>query len=320
MRGFSSGVSSMSASPFQTTLKPFLEVASPVAPSELSERRPLEDVPFESTIENFPIPAEKERERSQPQVSWFARFFASRTARNRREEVLENELRDLRASYAALLHSTEDIRERLDAEEESRQTVQRALSPFPAAVAGLENIRTRQEEAGEILLNIRERMETTADRDEEVMASLGFLNGGVKDLQSGVTQVSEVVQEVAQGQSEMSASLGSLGTGFTEKLEEVKSSTEAAQKSSERVEQSTGDVLEVLKKMEVNHQRGLWIFASLIGILFVVLVCFAAKLSQVAVTTEPIKTSPKVESAPVSLDSQTASDSGAVILENEFQF
>lgn len=310
----------MSASPFRTTLKPFLEVASPVAPSELSESRPLEDIPFESRIENFPVPVAKKRERSQPKVTWLTRLFASRTARTRREEVLENELRDLRASYAGLLHSTDDIRDRLDADEESRQTVQRALSPFPAAVAGLESIRTRQEEAGEILLNIRERMATTADRDEEVMTSLGFLKGGVKDLQNGVTQVSEVVHEVAQGQSKMSASLGDLGTGFTEKLEAVKSSTEAAQKSSERVEQSTSDVLEVLKKMEVTQQRGLWIFASLIGVLFVVLICFAAKLSQVPVASEPPAASPVEGEEQISLDPQTASDSGAVVLENEFQF
>lgn len=311
----------MSASPFRTTLKPFLEVASPVAPSVLSEARPLEDVPFASSIEEFPQPIERKREKSLPSVGLLTRLFGNRAGRTRREEMLENELRDLRASYAGLLHTTEDIRERLDEEQESRQTVQRALSPFPAAVAGLESIRTRQEEAGEILLNIRERLQTTADRDEEVMTSLGFLNGGVEELQSGVSKVSEVVKEVAHGQTEMSASLGNLGSGMTEQLAEMRSSSDAARKSSERVEQSTGDVLQVLKKLEASHQRGLWIFASLVGVLALVLICFAAKLGSVTAPAAPAGTSSSANGTSLTVPtSEVVTDSSTVVLEEDYQF
>lgn len=199
----------MSVSPFRTTTGPFVEVPVPVTSTSLSDaKKDLEDVPFEADIHEFPIPERDEVRIAKPQSrGWLNRLFTSRSDRRLREEMLEAELQDLRASYAGLLHSTEDIRERMDMESESRQSVTKALSPFPAAVAGIEKLQSRQEEASEILTTIRERLDTSSDRDQSLLSAMdsiyggvGELNAGVDAVHVGVDKVGEAVSIIAEGQ------------------------------------------------------------------------------------------------------------------------
>ena len=83
-------------------------------------KKDLEDVPFEAEIHEFPAPRAVELNVRQSRASgvrsrhWFNRIFSGRAERRLREEMLEAELQDLRASYAGLLHSTEDIREQFE--------------------------------------------------------------------------------------------------------------------------------------------------------------------------------------------------------------
>ena len=141
----------MSSSPFRTTTGSFIEVPVPVTPASLLDaKKDLEDVPFDADVHEFPSTEEAPEESSSPASGWrgfMNRLFSGKSERRLREEMLSAELQDLRASYAGLLHSTEDIRERMELEKESSQTVVKALSPFPAAVAGIEKLQTRQEEA-----------------------------------------------------------------------------------------------------------------------------------------------------------------------------
>lgn len=303
----------MSASPFRTTPAPFLETPLPTPRVVEHGLRPLEDVPFgdlrgeedDPKEAKFKPDSEAPLETGRP-TSFFGRLMNRRRARYRREQMLEQELQDLRASYAGLLHATNDIRERFDIETESRQSVQKALSPFPAAVLGIEAIQTRQEEAGEILLNIRERLVTTADRDEEVMASLGFLTEGVNSIQSGVGKVDERIGSLAEGQAATTESLGNLGTQIESRLEEVKLVT---RESGERFEQSSEDVLNALRKIEASSQRGLWIFASLLGAIVVALICFAAAMGQMkSEPATPLPTTPAAQESASGVSTDVSTD------------
>ncbi|MGJ8723113.1 MAG: hypothetical protein ACSHYB_01035 [Roseibacillus sp.] len=317
----------MSASPFRTTTGPFIEVPVPVAPSSLSEaKRDLEDVPFEADIHEFPA-----REQSQfstaPKANrhgWLSRLFAGRAERRLREEMLKAELQDLRASYAGLLHSTEDIREQFEAEKEERKGVAKALSPFPAAVAGIENLQTRQEEAGEILSTIRERLDSTVNRDESLLSAMDSVHGGVGKLQTevgavnvGVEKVTEVVSGIAEGQIEVGASIENFDKKMELRFEEAATS---AQVNVERMEQSGDEVLQVLRQMERNSQRGLWIFASLLAILFVALICFSANVNRLtsSAVVEPV--SAPVTAPAVVEESLIPSEPVAQVLEDDFEF
>ena len=198
--------------------------------------------------------------------------------------MLTTELQDLRASYAGLLLSTETIRERLNAEEESRQDVAKALTPFPAAFAEIENLHTRQEEASEILTTIKQRVEVTADREKSLLTTMDSVHGGVGKLQSGMDGVYSEVKDISVAVSEMSTvqasartSLQDFGKRMDTKFEEA---AETARENSQRLENSSEDVVQVLQKMERNSQRSLWVFAIVLAILFIALVSFSAKLSQ----------------------------------------
>ena len=240
--------------------------------------------------------------------------------------MLEAELRDLRASYAGLLHSTEDIREQFELEKESRESVTKALSPFPSAVAGIETLQTRQEEAGVILGTIRERLSKTADREESLLSSMDSIHGGFGKLQSkvgavhlGVEKVTETVSGIAEGQVEVGTNLGKFDKKMDLRFEEA---AKSAQANAERLEQSGDEVLQVLRQMERNSQRGLWIFASVIAVLFIALICFSAKMSQL--TAESAE-APEAIAAPaiatdLSQDTLVATDPVAQVLEDDFQF
>lgn len=198
--------------------------------------------------------------------------------------MLTTELQDLRASYAGLLLSTEAIRERFNAEEESRQDVAKALTPFPAAFAEIENLHTRQEEASEILTTIKQRVEVTADREKSLLTTMDSVHGGVGKLQSGMDGVYSEVKDISVAVSEMSTvqasartSLQDFGKRMDTKFEEA---AETARENSQRLENSSEDVVQVLQKMERNSQRSLWVFAIVLAILFIALVSFSAKLSQ----------------------------------------
>lgn len=311
-------VNFMSASPFRTTTEPFIEVPVPVTPSSLQEmKRSLEDVPFVADIHAFPAPelAYEREERSQSIArpkNWFQKLLRRRSERRMREEQLAAELQDLRASYAGLLHSTEDMRERFELETESRHSVAKALTPFPAAVAGIERLQTRQEEASEILSSIRERISGTAERDEALLSTMDTIHGGVSVVQSGVEKVTEAVAGLAKTQLTAVASVGDLGDKMDARFEEA---AEAAKKNAERLEQSSDDVLLVLRQMERNSQRGLWIFASLLAVLFIALICFSAKMSKMGMTSEA--TAP-VDSVPE--DVYAASDLDHQVLVDEMEF
>ena len=321
----------MSVSPFRTTPGPFVEVPVPVDSSSLPDaKKDLEDVPFEADIHEFPAPEQSSsvstaRPKGARGRHWFNRIFSGRAERRLREEMLEAELQDLRASYAGLLHSTVDIREQFEQEKESRQIVAKALSPFPAAVAGIENLQTRQEEAGEILSTIRERLNTTSSREEEMLSSMDSIHGGVGKLQTevgtvslGMVKVTESVSGIAQGQVEVSSSLGHIDEKMDLRFEEA---AKSAKSNAERVEKSGDEVLQVLRKVERNSQRGLWVFATLLAILFIALICFSAKMSQL--TSEAVSEPEAVVSGPVvaqeSLVSTTA-EPAAEVLVDDFEF
>ena len=322
----------MSVSPFRTTSGPFVEVPAPVTSSSHSDaRKELEDVPFDADIHEFPAPDQQESAR-EPEArrvgrqGWFNRLFSGRSERRLREEMLEAELRDLRASYAGLLHSTEDLREQVELDKESRESVTKALSPFPSAVAGIEDIQTRQEEAGEILGSIRERLATTSSREESLLSSMDSIHGGFGKLQTemgsvnlGVGKMTKAVSGIAEGQAEASAHLGR----FSEKIElRFKEAARSAQANAERVEQSGDEVLQVLRQVERNSQRGLWIFATLLAVLFIGLICFAAKLSQFTseAVVEP-EGLPALEAVATPMDdSLVATDPVAQVSEDDFEF
>ncbi|GHC48911.1 hypothetical protein [Roseibacillus persicicus] len=313
----------MSASPFRTTTESFIEAPVPVTPSSLQEmKKNLEDVPFEAGVHDFPTPEmafERERD-SEPfarSKNWFHKLFKGRAERRMREEQLAAELQDLRASYAGLLHSTEDIRDRFELETESRHNVAKALSPFPAAVAGIERLQTRQEEASEILTSIRERIGSTVERDQKMLTSMDAIHGGVNVVQSGVEKVNQAVAGLAENQMTAVASVGDLGSRMDAHFEKV---AEAAKQNTERLEQSSDDVLTVLRQMERNSQRGLWIFATLLAVLFVALVCFSAKMSQLEATQTEIPSAGVATGTPSESESYAASDSDAQVLVDEFEF
>lgn len=313
----------MSASPFRTTTGPFIEVPVPVAPSSLSDaKKDLEDVPFKADIHEFPAQEQSQFASGSKahRHGWFSRLFAGRAERRLREEMLEAELQDLRASYAGLLHSTEDIREQFELEKEERQGVTKALSPFPAAVAGIENLQTRQEEAGEILSTIRERLDSKVNRDESLLSSMDSIHGGVGKLQSevgtvniGVEKVAAVVSGIAEGQAEVNANLGDFDEKLDLRFEEAATS---AQVNAKRMEQSGDEVLQVLRQMERNSQRGLWIFASLLVILFIALICFSSNVNRLtsAAVSAPTETPAVVE------DPLVSSKPVAQVLQDDFEF
>ena len=321
----------MSSSPFRTTTGPFVEVPVPVAPASLSDaKKALEDVPFDADIHEFPAMEKPQKKASytpvKPISSWrlfLNRLFSGKAERRLREEMLSAELQDLRASYAGLLHSTEDIRERMELEKENTRTVAKALSPFPAAVAGIEKLHTRQEEATEVLSSIRHRLDTTSDREESLLSSMDSIHGGFGKLQaevgsihSGVSQTAEGISEIAANQLTASVSLGDFGEKMETRFEEA---AELAHKNSKRIEQSNDDVLLVLRQMERNSQRGLWIFASLLAILFVTLICFSAKMSQLGVS-QAVAPSSMVEEPVSSEDSYVSSEPAAQVLVDELEF
>jgi uncharacterized protein YoxC len=320
----------MSASPFRTTTGPFIEVPVPVAPDSLSDaKKDLEDVPFDAAADIHEFPSSERLPTSSPTATrrkpgFFSRLFSGRADRRLREEMLAAELQDLRASYAGLLHSTDDIRERIELEKESRQSVTKALSPFPAAVAGIEKLQTRQEEASEILGTIRERLDDTSDREETLLKSMDSIHGGVGELQvdvsavhSDVKQVTASVSDLLSGQVSASASLGDFGEKMEMRFEEA---AKAAQQNADRLGQSSDDVLQVLRQMERTSQRGVWIFAGLIAVLFFALIGFSAKMSQlssVVVPSEPsvLPTTSAVSTTSASTDANAAENESLVTSE-----
>ena len=319
----------MSASPFRSTSGPFIEVPVPVTPDSLHDaKKDLEDIPFEAAdIHEFPGSeqvAKPSSSKASKRDNWVSRLFSGRAERRLREEKLTTELQDLRASYAGLLHSTEDIRERMELERDNHKTVTKALSPFPAAVAGIEKLQTRQEEASEILSNIRERLDKTADRDETMLKSMDSIHGGVGELQTevgavhvDVKEVTASVSEIMAGQLSASASLGEFGEKMDFHFEEA---AKTAQENVERIGQSSDDVLQVLRQMERNSQRGVWIFAGLIAILFFALIGFSAKMTQLssAFSAQPA-VQPTVEAITQEEDLVVV-EPAAEVLVDEFEF
>lgn len=286
----------MSASPFRATSGPFVEVPVPVSPDSLPKvSKDLEDVPFASDLRQYPSGENSTGEASQapvrraPAAFWntlISRLFSARAERRLREEMLSAELQDLRASYAGLLHSTEDIRDQMEAEKESQQTVAKALSPFPAAFAGIEKLRNRQEEASEVLVSIKDRLDTSSDRDKSLLGSMDSIGGGVDQLQSEVRTIQTSVSQVSEGLSELAACQLNASTSlsnFDNKLEDhFEEAAEVARNNAKSAKESSDDVLQMLRQMERNSQRGLWVFASLVAVLFIVLVCLSAKMSQLS--------------------------------------
>ena len=323
----------MSASPFRTTSGPFVEVPAPVVPASSSEaKKDLEDVPFDADIHEFPSAEEQEvsPEPTPPKTrrhGLFNRLFAGRSERRLREEMLEAELRDLRASYAGLLHSTEDIREQIVQNKEDRENFNNALSPFPSAAAGIESLQTRQEEASEILTSIRDRVTLTGDREDSLYTTMDSVHGGVGKLQSqvgavnvGVEVVTQTVFGIVEEQGEVKENL----SNFDEKVERrFKEAALTAQANAERVEQSGDEVLQVLRQVERTSQRGLWIFATVLAVLFIALICFSAKMSQLTseVIEEPAaaEVSAEVVATPAE-DSLVAAEPVAQVLNDDFEF
>ena len=318
----------MSVSPFRTTNGPFVEVPVPmVPPSQSDSKKDLEDIPFEADIHEFPASESAETtERVKTQGGGLLRrLFKGRSERRLREEMLSAELQDLRASYAGLLHSTEEMREQFDSEKESRLSVTEVLSPFPAAVAGLEKMQTRQLETNEVLGNIRERLSQSDNRDKSLLSSLDSIDGGVGKLETevgvvnvGVEKVNKVVSDIAEGQVEVSANLNKFDKKMESRFEEA---AKSAKTNSERIEQSGDEVLQVLRQMERNSQRGLWIFATLIAVLFIALICFAANVSRLTSSSliEP-ESAPAVETAQTADDSLVSAEPVGEVLSDDFEF
>lgn len=320
----------MSASPFQTPSGPFVEIPAPFASDAAVSpvKKELENVPFKAEVHEFPAPEfelEKEDENSPRRRSFLAKMFKRHTQRRLREEMLTAELKDLRSSYAGLLLSTEEIREQLEEERGRHKEITQVLSPFPGAIENIEVVKTRQEEASEILTTIRERLDKASDRDSSLLESMDQVHGGIVSLTTGVgtvnagmQEVAKNVSEVAAGQASAQAVIGDFGVKMEKRFEKA---AELARKNAERVEQSSDDVLLVLKQMERNSQRGLWIFAILLAVLFFILIGFSAKMSQLGSKAEG---SPATGAAS---ESQTTSEQGllvsepaAEVLVDEFEF
>lgn len=322
----------MSASPFRATSGPFIEVPVPVNPDSLSDgKKGLEDIPFEAgtTIHEFPSPEASDSRSDYPPKrrvgGWMAKLFRGRAERRLREEMLSAELQDLRASYAGLLHSTEDIRDRMDHEKENRENITQALSPFPAAVAGIERLQTRQEEAREVLGTIRERLDLTSSRDETLLSSMERIHGGVDELSSdvgavhtGIETVSKSMTSIVAAQSAASASLGDFGEKMEQRFDQA---AVTAKVNAERFGQSSDDVLQVLRQMERNSQRGVWIFAALIAVLFFALIGFSAKMSEFTAKSTPEEgITPTVESVIPTESEPLAAEPVATVLTDDFEF
>ncbi len=308
----------MSASPFRTTAEPFLEIPVPVTSDEFVESKPLEDVPFvsadkEGQIADGHSPKEK--------VSWFSKLFVARTSRRLREEKLVAEVQELRASYAGLLNATEDIREikeSLQHDAERRESVQKILSPFPTAMKGIERLQTRQEEAGEILTTIRESIGESAEKDDALLRSMDSLQESVAQLQTGVESVDHVVGDFSRNQKQSSEALSErLGEWNAKMNHQIKEVAQVSQKSCERVEESNGDVLATLRQMEKNSQRGLWIFASLLAIVFITLVCIGARVGQANQVEPPAATAAPQDQSQESL---VSTDKSSKVLVDSFDF
>ncbi|MEM9080329.1 MAG: hypothetical protein AAGC74_06515 [Verrucomicrobiota bacterium] len=186
----------------------------PVAPKAGSESKKLEDVPFEGDTSKS-VWEQTNREMGFKPVEvkegFWSQFFGR--GNRRREKLLESELTELKANYASLLSMTEDIRERMDYESEQRREVQKALTPFPAAFEGIEQVRSRQEEVGQVLHTIREQVGTSHQRDEQLLGGFDVVTGEVERVQTGVTKVSSGVEEVSTGVRAVSTDVQKVSTG-----------------------------------------------------------------------------------------------------------
>ena len=243
--------------------------------------------PLPGAVERVPSEAEGEIDQkwaaAHNKGTLFDKIFRRPSQRRLREEMLFAELRDLRASYAGLLQTTKELRAGAKKQKATHETVNRALSPFPEAVKGLKDVSARQEEAGEILINLREKLRQSEKQDERLYTSVDRVATGVSGLEGSVSKVNDTVLGIATQQKGAATSLENLGKKLARGFDDAAT---VARQNAERIEQANDDVLDVLRQMEKNSQRGLWIFASLLAVLFVALICFSAKVSGMAVEGE----------------------------------
>ena len=333
----------MSATPFKSVPDPFVGPSTPMPSKPLQEvKRELEDVPFESgkvrsntkpRANEAKSPDDKEREDS----GLLGRFFSGRNRRKLREEQLNSELQDLRASYAGLLSSTESIKDSLvtlkDAPkaviqpvktEKASATVSKTIQPFPNPIPRLEKLQTRQDEAAEVLTSIRKSLDEGTKKNEKLETTLNSVQTGVGKLQGEIGNVrSEVkgftksVTKIAEKQATTSANLGDLGKKVDERFEEAATT---ARENLERLENSGEDMLNVLRDMEKNSQRYLWVFAVLFTVLFVLLIAFSIRVGQNQASRR--SSSPEaLASAPSMVKGIVVEDTDALVLgEDDFAF
>ncbi|MBK1834592.1 hypothetical protein [Roseibacillus ishigakijimensis] len=303
-------------------------------PSFPKSAEPFSEVPLSADTPAFDAAAVQEEKKT----AWWKRMLSAGKERRLREEKLTAELQELRVTYESLLDSADEFRERFDQEEKNRQLMAKVLSPFPAAVEGIATIQSHQVKAEESLSVLHESALQSARREETLLGNLDRVEGGVGQLQAGVEgiqtgvgqlqtgvngvqvgmdRIAEVVAGIASGQQGTQASLGALGQQIDLRFQEA---GEEARESARRMEKSSGDVLSVVRDLERNTQRGLWIFAGLLALLFVALLAFSAKVTALGAPAAPAETPAEVEAtAAAAVEASSAGEEDAVVAE-DYQF
>ena len=103
---------------------------------------------------------------------------------------------------------------------------------------------------------------------DSIHGGFGKLQTEVGTVSLGMAKVNKTVSKIAEGQVAVASKMGNFDEKMDLRFEEA---AQSAKSNAERVEQSGDEVLQVLRKVERNSQRGIWIFATLLAILFIAL-------------------------------------------------
>ncbi|MDP0490680.1 MAG: hypothetical protein Q7Q71_06495 [Verrucomicrobiota bacterium JB023] len=268
----------MNPQPFRTSADQFIEI--PVTAQGGEEKAP--DIKDGAS-------AAVETKTAAGKAGWFSKVFG-----RRKKDLLLAELTELKSNYSDLLAETKEIRERLEVDGEERHAAMaEAVAPFPDAIKDIKAVRASQKEAADILLKIRDQVQSTAERDGKVLDAMETLNGGLGRVDSSVATVNESVGSLSLqvGQAKESTLEG------VERIDKrVKNLSEDSRERSERIVQGSNEMKSTLNRMERNGQRALWVCAILLAAVLVMLMVLAVQAGKTAAesTALPEQSSPNL--------------------------
>jgi len=243
--------------PFQDTLAPLPAKAEaerggkPLAMN--AQILPLEHSSVQGRQGADPAPESGDVHRMAPEDAAPRGFISPATSRWKfwkRRERRDEQAEALRRGASEMVSLMRSIREHLEMERRSQDSVLRTVTPLPRVVENLQAMSARQGDTGRILSELRTTLEQRSERDGLLLRSLHRIGGTMANVENTFGQLNKTLAGMDSCHAQTAKSMELLG-------ERVAGSGECMNESITKLRASEHDFAEYMSQSSRRSSRGM---------------------------------------------------------------